>query len=50
MKIDRRRPSRNEDGASAIEYALLGTMIAVVIFAIVGIFGTQVGQLYVVNW
>jgi Flp pilus assembly pilin Flp len=50
MKIHRRRHRRNEDGASAIEYALLGTMIAVVIFAVVVIFGTQVGQLYVINW
>ena len=48
IKLDRDRA--REDGASAVEYALLLSMVAAVIFAIVAIFGGQVGQLFNVTW
>ena len=37
---------RNEDGVTAIEYALLAALIAIAIFVSVGLLGIQVGALY----
>ncbi len=37
---------RNEEGASAIEYALLASLIAAVIAAVVGLLGAQVKVAY----
>ena len=39
-------PASSEDGASAVEYALLVAFIAAVIVAAVALFGTQVGSLF----
>lgn len=40
-----RRP-RDEQGATSTEYALLVTLIAMMIFAAVGTFGIAVGDLF----
>ncbi len=42
----RRSPARGERGASAVEYALLASLIAVVIIAAVVIFGGAVRSLF----
>jgi len=42
--IDRFR--RSSDGATAVEYALLATCIAVAIVAAVGFLGTQINTTY----
>jgi Flp pilus assembly pilin Flp len=42
--------STNEDGAIAAEYAISGSLIAVVIILSVTSFGTTVAQLFVVPW
>jgi len=41
---------RNECGATAVEYALLLTFIAIVIVTSVGLFGASVAQLFVAQW
>ena len=41
-----KRQRKNEHGAASIEYALLASLIAVVIVASVSVFGTQVKALY----
>lgn len=46
MTINCRRHRMSEAGASAVEYAILVSMVAAVIFTIVAIFGTKVGQLF----
>ena len=40
------RRRRREDGATSTEYALLVTLIAMMIFAAVGAFGIAVGDLF----
>ncbi|QIK76890.1 Flp family type IVb pilin [Nocardioides piscis] len=45
-----RRRSHAETGVSAVEYALLISMVAGLIFVIVTIFGTSVGQLFTIQW
>lgn len=42
--------SIDESGATAVEYALLIGLIAIVIFAAVAALGTQVFALYDVQW
>jgi pilus assembly protein Flp/PilA len=44
MSIKRMRDS--EDGVTAIEYALLGTLIAVAIVVTIAMVGSSVGLLY----
>jgi pilus assembly protein Flp/PilA len=38
--------ARNSDGSTAIEYALLASLIAMVIFATVGTIGTHVSAMF----
>jgi pilus assembly protein Flp/PilA len=38
----RRRPSRNDDGATAVEYALLVGLIAVIIISSVTLLGSNI--------
>lgn len=40
------RFGRDEDGVTAIEYALLAALIAVAVFASVALLGVQLGNLY----
>lgn len=37
---------RNDEGVTAIEYALLAALIAIAIFGSVAVFGVQLGNLY----
>lgn len=46
MKIAIKRFCNSDEGVTAIEYALLGALIAVVIVASVGVVGTQLLALY----
>jgi Flp pilus assembly pilin Flp len=46
----RSRSDQGESGASAVEYALLASMIAAVLFTIITLVGTQVTGLYSVKW
>jgi Flp pilus assembly pilin Flp len=43
-------PRFNEDGATAVEYAIMVSMIAVVIVASVTLFGRSVVELFAVPW
>jgi Flp pilus assembly pilin Flp len=42
----RSKSRSNEDGASAVEYAIVVSLIAVVIFVSVAFFGQRVGSLF----
>jgi pilus assembly protein Flp/PilA len=38
--------SKNEDGATAIEYGLIAALIAVIIFAVVTLVGQDFGNIF----
>lgn len=48
--MPRKRSERDQVGATAVEYALLVGLIAVVIFAAVATLGTRVFALYNFRW